>query len=173
MPTPTYTLINSVIVGAGGTTSISFTSIPSTYTDLKLVLSGRDNHPSVVYHNISTKFNGSTSGYSSKWLYNLDGTAGSSTGATNFAQGMYMNGAGATASIFTNCELYIPNYASSNNKSFYMDPVVENNSTAVFDAMIAGLWSNTAAITSITLDSIDGATTSQYSTAYLYGIKNS
>ena len=37
----TYTLISSVTVGSGGASSIDFTSIPATYTDLCLVWSGR------------------------------------------------------------------------------------------------------------------------------------
>jgi len=37
----TYTLIDKGEVGSGGSSAITFTSIPSTYTDLKLVFTGR------------------------------------------------------------------------------------------------------------------------------------
>jgi hypothetical protein len=59
----------------------------------------------------------------------------------------------ATANTFGNTEFYIPNYTSSNYKSFSVDGVTENNATAAF-ALYAGLWSNTAAITSFRLNAI-------------------
>ena len=85
----------------------------------------------------------------------------------------YIDGGNATASTFGNTMLYIPNYTSSNNKSSSSDGVAETNATNVNMAMIANLWSNTAAITSIKLTPATGATLQQYSTATLYGIKNS
>jgi hypothetical protein len=47
--------------------------------------------------------------------------------------------------------MYIPNYAGSSNKSVSIDAVTENNATAAEANLVAGLWSSTAAITSITL----------------------
>jgi hypothetical protein len=82
-----------------------------------------------------------------------------------------MTSSGATASTFNNADLYIPNYAGSNNKSFSIDSVSENNGTAAVASLFAGLWSQTAAITSITLTSRNG-NFDQYSTAYLYGVNN-
>jgi hypothetical protein len=38
----TYKLIETVTVGSGGAANIEFTSIPQTYTDLKLVISGKN-----------------------------------------------------------------------------------------------------------------------------------
>jgi hypothetical protein len=77
-----------------------------------------------------------------------------------------------TASTFANNEVTIPNYTSSNFKSYSVDSVTENNATQAYAIFVAGLWSNTAAITSITLG-LSSANFVQYSTAYLYGIKNS
>jgi hypothetical protein len=78
----------------------------------------------------------------------------------------------STASTFSNAELYIPNYAGSNNKSSSVDGVSENNATASNMALTANLWSDTAAITSIKLTPAGGGNFVQYSTAYLYGISN-
>ena len=77
-----------------------------------------------------------------------------------------------TANTFSNFSTYIPNYAGSNNKSYSVDGVTENNATASYQIMYAGLWSNTAAINQITLvpDTLNFV---QYTTATLYGIKNS
>ena len=52
------------------------------------------------------------------------------------------------------------------------DAVVENNATESFQSFTAGLWSSTDAITQITLI-LSGGNVVQYSSASLYGIKNS
>jgi len=79
----------------------------------------------------------------------------------------------ATANTFGSWEAYVPNYTLSNNKSVSLDSVMENNATAAEQNLVAGLWSNTAAITSIKLLPLNGTAFKQYSTATLYGIKNS
>jgi len=83
---------------------------------------------------------------------------------------MYGSAALDTASTFGNGQVYIPNYAGSNNKSTSADTVSEDNATLAYSALTAGLWSNTAAITSITIAAVTNF--AQYSTAYLYGISN-
>ena len=164
----TYTLISSVTVGAGGASSIDFTSIPSTYTDLCVKLSMRGSR-SAVYDTVNLTFNGST-GFSSKLLQGNGSTAGS----YNYANNIYVDleGNSATASTFSNAEFYIPNYAGSTYKSVSIDGVGETNGTTAYTNLSAGLWSNTAAITSVKFD-VAANTFLQYSTAYLYGIKNS
>jgi hypothetical protein len=170
----TFIKIASIDVGSGGASTMEFTSIPSTYTDLVLKFSGRDN-ASAVAHNIQMIFNNSSSGYANRYVYGDGSSTGSGiNGASStWMQGTYLNGSTSTSNTFTNVEIYIPNYAGSNKKSVTFFTVVENNATSVSLSSWSGLWSNTAAITSIKFTSIDGATTSQYSTATLYGIKNS
>ena len=165
---PTYTQIGSgVTVGVLGAASIDFSSIPTTYTDLVLKISARLT-AAVDFASLSIAFNGSTASFTSKILQG-DGSSAVSAGLTNFAGGV--GGTLLTASTFNNVEIYIPNYAGSTNKSFSSDAVVENNATAARDTLIAGLWSQTAAINQITLTSASGNFT-QYSTAYLYGVSN-
>jgi hypothetical protein len=84
-----------------------------------------------------------------------------------------VDGASATSSTFGNGELYIPNYAGSTNKSYSADSVAETNATATFMYLTAGLWSNTAAINSITMTPQGGSNFVQYTTATLYGISKS
>ena len=81
------------------------------------------------------------------------------------------NGSTATSNTFSNAEYYIPNYAGGTNKSTSGDAVAEQNATTAQVILTAGLWSNTAAITSVGLTPTSG-TFLQYSTAYLYGVKN-
>ncbi len=170
----TFIKIASVTVGAGGASSIDFTSIPSTYTDLVVKVSLRNNRSTVTGYP-TLKFNSSSSSYSQRELYGTGSAAFSGTagGATSYLQ-FYADGSGATSSTFASSDIYIPNYAGSTNKSVSIDSVVENNATEANSLLFAGLWSNTSAITSISLAPGDSATSfSQYSTAVLYGIKNS
>ena len=164
----TFELIASSTVGSGGASSIDFTSIASTYTDLVVKLSVRINNTSTAYSTI--EFNGSAASFSCRWLDGSGSAASSGTTPSNTA--FVSNWSGATASTFSNAEIYIPNYAGSTNKSYSSDSVTENNATAAYADLIAGLWSNTAAINQITLKPPSGTSFVQYSTAYLYGVKN-
>jgi hypothetical protein len=168
----TMVKIETVTVGSGGAANIEFTNIPQTYTDLKVVLSARTNRAS-VNSDIYVEFNGNTSAiYSFRRLYG-DGSAATSDSLTNNAKGGFVGvaaGANATASTFGNTEFYIPNYTGSTNKSFSGDGVNENNATSALSTLIAGLWANTSAITSIKILDYNSASFVQHSTATLYGI---
>jgi hypothetical protein len=169
MPTnPNMVAIQTVTVGSGGAATISFTSIPQTYTDLKIVLSGRTTQASLA-DSVYFSFNGSTSNFSGIILYGDGGSASS------FTQARYAGsqpGSTATASTFANIEMYISNYTSSNNKAYSVDAVTENNATTAYAYTAGGLWSNSAAITSITLTPNAGSFV-QHSTATLYGVTSS
>jgi hypothetical protein len=169
----TFVKIQTVTVGSGGAANIEFTSIPQTYTDLIIKTSIRNNETSAIYSNINLEFNGlATAIYSARRLYGTGGAAGSDSysGLTS-APGGWVAGPSATASVFSNGDLYIPNYTSSNSKSFSWDSLGENNAVASISGISAGLAGTTAAITSIKLST--GSTILQYSTATLYGIKSS
>jgi hypothetical protein len=161
------TKIATVTVGSGGSSTVSFTNIPQTYTDLKLLISGRTSR-SAVYGEMHMRFNGSSTDYSARALEATGSTAGSYTETSIRVE---LNGNTATASTFGNAEFYIPNYTSSNYKSVSLDSVTENNATAVDSFFKAQLWSNTAAITQIDIGYGTG-TISEFSTFTLYGIRN-
>ena len=166
----TYTAIATVTVGSGGAANIEFTSIPGTYTDLLIKFSGRASTTETAF---SLQFNGNTStaNYSYRTLQG-DGANVSSTNETSLGFiGARINPSDSTASTFGNAEIYIPNYASSNQKSVSIDSVSENNATTARMMLTAGLWNQTSAITSIKLYVVS-ANLAQYSTATLYGIKN-
>jgi hypothetical protein len=172
----TFIKLSTVTVGASGAATIDFTSIPQTFTDLKLVTCLRNNNASPRTQ-IRVTFNSSTSNYSGKILRGYDNTtADSTTTSTSYFDAWRIPAATATTSVFSNDEIYIPNYTSSNYKSFSSDNVSETNvssGTTNYMSLNAGLWSNTAAITSISLTSDNATNFSQYSTATLYGIKSS
>ena len=148
---------------------MAFSSIPSTYTDLCLKVTTRtDRSAAGDWVNIS--YNGSTSSFTARVLAGDGSSAYSYTDTRLIAS---TNAVSTTSNTFGSMDYYIPNYTSSNYKSASSDAVSENNGTAAYENLVANLWSNTAAITSITLTSGAGANFVQYSTATLYGIKNS
>jgi hypothetical protein len=161
-----YVLLEKITVGAAGASSVTFGNIPQTgYTDLVVKLSTRSTSNGGYTY---VSFNGSTTSYSTKDIVNSNGTVLSASytlpgGVSWMTQSSY------TASTFTNSEVYISNYTSANNKSFSLDSTAENNSTNYVSGLEAALWSNTAAITSITCTP-NTANYAQHSTFYLYGV---
>ena len=169
-----YILLETVTVGAAGAASVVFNNIPQTgYTDLVVKGSVRGTN-SAIFCGVKATFNSSSTNYSN--LY-LEGSGASASSGTLYTDAFFVGegtGATATASTFGNFELYIPNYTSSNYKSASTDAVSENNATTAYTALVANLWSNTAAINNIALTNASaGAIFVQYSTATLYGINNS
>jgi hypothetical protein len=158
--------ISTVTVGSGGAASIDFVGIPQNYTDLCLVTSLRFS-ASAVAASAYIAFNGSLSNFSSRFLEGNGASAGSYTSPAYFAGSA--NASTSTASTFSSHSIYIPNYAGSNNKSFSVDAVSENNATTAYTDLSAGLWSITTAINQITLSGASNFV--QYSTATLYGIR--
>ena len=169
----TFIKIASVTVGSGGASSIDFTSIPSIYTDLVIKHSVRysSNGDASSY----IRFNGDTGTNYKRVLLYGDPAAGSAASVSATANSAYGGTVGLstfTANTFASNDVYVPNYAGSNQKSFSVDGVSENNATLAYEFLAAGLWTNTSAITSISIFPA-GGTFVQYSTATLYGIKNS
>lgn len=161
------TKIATVTVGSGGAASIDFTSIPGTMTDLYLVVSARTNRAADIA-GLRLVFNSNTTGYTNRLLYG-NGSAAYSNTDTNATAGD-ATAANNTSNTFGNSHIYIPNYAGSTNKSFGAEGVTENNGTFAGQFMSGALWSNTAAITSISIKAETDPTFLQYSTATLYGI---
>lgn len=170
-----YVLLEKITVNASGASSVTFTNIPQTgYTDLVVKASART-AGSFVAAEFRLTFNGNNSNYSWRRLQG-NGSAASSDANTTYG-GVYNqlillgsnNANSSTANTFGNGEFYIPNYTSSNFKSISSDLVSENNATEAYATFIAGLWSNTAAITSLSLTS-NGGDFIQGSTFYLYGV---
>jgi hypothetical protein len=167
----TMELISAVTVGAGGASTISFSSIPSTYTDLVLELSLRGTATGLPDARI--QFNGDTgSNYKAQELTGNGASASANSYTTTDAH-FHMGGTSTTANTFTNTMIYIPNYAGSTQKPFSGDAVNENNTanTEVQVRLVSWLWTGTAAINAILLSTNTG-NYAQYSSAYLYGVKN-
>lgn len=173
----TYTLISSNTLSSSAA-SVTFSSIPSTYTDLVIKLSARDSNAGTRQGKFRITFNSdSATNYSQTWMYGQPDASATPYSGQYTSNTVYYppqgNGdsAGNTSNTFTSMEIYIPNYLVSQNKPMSTVSATEDNATGSLLYADAGLWRNTAAITTISI-----VTTGSYiagSSFYLYGVKNS
>jgi hypothetical protein len=160
----TYEPIATNTLGSAAA-SVTFSSIPATYTDLVLVINASSTTTNNHYVRVGNGSIDTGSNYSSTILYG-DGSSAGSSRLSNNTDGMYV-GQGST-SMFTNT-LHFQNY--SNTTTF---------KTGVFRAGVvtsggwvsaaAGLWRSTSAINIIEYRTAAGNINSG-STFTLYGIK--
>jgi hypothetical protein len=168
MASNTYEAIATVTVGSGGAANIEFTSIPQTYTDLQLVCSVRIVNPNGVVTSLKIQCNGVD--ITGRRL-GAEGNPMAAYSDTNSSA--YGVADQATASTFGNAYFYIPNYTSSTTyKSISADNVAENNAISAGLSIISGIYSANTAISSLKILNVS-YNLMQYSTATLYGIKNS
>ena len=171
----TYELISSNTL-ASSAASVTFSAIPSTYTDLCLKVSARSDNVS-TQDIINLRFNGnSNSIYSRTQLFG--GGAGGTQGSSNSSNisrilAPYIDGDSATASTFGSNEIYIPSYSASQNKPVSVYGVSETNATGTYMGVSAALFSSTTAISSMVVAPENGTNWLTGSSFYLYGIKNS
>jgi hypothetical protein len=118
----TYTLISSNTLSSAAA-SVTFSSIPSTYTDLVLQCSTRTDRSNQTYDNFRIRFNGdSGTNYSDRVIEGAGGTdiyRSTTSGASQTALGganLTTNSSTSTANTFGNFELYIPNYNSTSSR---------------------------------------------------------
>lgn len=164
-------LIATTTVGSGGAANMEFTSIPGTYNDLYLLISARAVTVNSGFDRRSTtmSLNGTGgTGVSGRTLEGFGDSVSSST-ATRIG---FVPAPDATADTFGSISVYISNYTVSQNKPNSIEYSQPNNLTTndkLSMGIIANLWSNTAAVTSISL-ALDSSNFAQHSSASLYGI---
>ena len=174
MASNTYTLISSNVLASSAAT-VTFSSIPATYTDLVLRISARSDRTVSVTQPIRLSVNG-TGGTSYSWTeLTGNGTAALSArvASTSYIEQAYATAGGATTNTFGSAEIYIPSYLASQNKPISGFSNSENNAADASISTVAGLFSSTAAITSIALAQSSTFQWITGSSFYLYGIKNS
>jgi hypothetical protein len=172
----TYVNIASQTLGST-TSTVTFGSIPNTYTDLVVRFSARSTGSQSVRFDV--RYNGdSATNYSNTYIisrYKLD-TNRASVRVSNRAQmdSFTMETDDSTASTFSNSEIYIPNYLSTGSKPMSTFSVTESNAGTAPDglAINAQLYRGTSAISSLSISALGTGFVSG-SSFYLYGIKNS
>lgn len=166
----TYYLLGTTTVGSGGTATVTFSSISSSYTDLLLKASVR-NTRSAGEAELRWTVNSSAVNYGNRLLQGNGSTVSSSTTGTTYFYSGEINAATSTASVFGSTEIYIPNYASANYKQASSESLQGSKTSTAYQTLTQGLWSDTAAITSIAFYYSSGDWV-EHSTFYLYGISN-
>jgi hypothetical protein len=168
--TSSYESIATTTVGSGGASSVSFSSIPSTYAHLQIRILGRGSY---TYSNLldgTINFNSDTtvSNYYSHTLKGNGTAASASAEASCYLKNVFP-GANQTASVFGGYVIDILDYADTNKYKTvrYLGGVDVNGSGQL--NLGSNLWKNTSAISSIQLF-VDGNWT-QYTSIALYGIK--
>jgi hypothetical protein len=132
---------------------------------------------SVVTTELDVCINSNAYTPSNTYLYGNGSSAGSARQTSSQASALVSwtstNQAQNTSNTFSNGEMYIPNYASSNSKVASSFSATEDNSTggAVISAT-AALEATSTAITSLLIFAGYGSFVAG-SSFYLYGIKNS
>jgi hypothetical protein len=159
MPVTYATIASSVLSSTVST--FTFSSIPGTYTDLVLIITGKD---TTALNGFNVRFNGDTATNYSRLLMAGNGSAGvSSLVANDDALGLGLAGTTTSSNIIN-----IFNYANTTVRKSVLSRT--NSVTSNLTRAIVGAWRNTAAITSITIT----ASTANYAagtTLSLYGIK--
>ncbi len=172
----TYTLISSSTLSSSAA-SVTFSSIPSTYTDLVLKISARADTATGAGHIRMSIDNNVSTNYAGTRLYGTGSGAFSarySTGSTTYWLAYDASeGTSYTSSTFANTEIYLPNYASSANKVMSEFGATETNAANANMSITASLFTGTSAISQIDLTPNSGGNFVSGSSFYLYGIKNS
>lgn len=169
----TYKALSTVTVGVGGVSSVTFSNIPQTYTDLVIKMSVRTTRGGTYEGGIGIGINGNTSsGYSWRTIES-QGTSLSSNN-TSYEQDWTSRipASLTTAGIFSNLEVYIPNYTNSNTKSYFSDGSGENNSSTASLTLLTGSQTSSLPITSLVIHDQSNTLLPQYSTITIYGVFN-
>lgn len=174
--------IATVTVGAGGSSSISFSSIPTGYKHLQLRGSLQTNRASYIVDNTMVRLN-SDSG-SNYGRHNVGASAATTTapeaygtGSANFA-GPIPTPSSVATDRFNGFVLDILDYLDTNkNTTIRILGGYDINGTAGTGSfggclyLSSGVWLNTAAVNAVSFTPVDGTQFTQYSTVALYGIK--
>ena len=165
MATATYDLIASQTLGSAAS-SITFSSIAASWTDLRLVITGT---VSSAGANIGVSYNNdSTTSYSQTQI----GTTGSIPDTRSSTSQTYIpldTVGGWDTTIPCTINVNVFSYAGSTYKTLLANASEDLNGSGVTIQNV-GLWRNTAAITVVKFSCI-GANFKTNTTAQLYGIK--
>jgi hypothetical protein len=163
----TYEKIATTTVSSDSST-LTFSSIPSTYTDLKLILNRYANGSGSGYLTLTYNSTSGGTAYSTTY-YSGNGTAVSSSRSTS-SSSITVSAGGSTQPDLLILDIF--SYAGSTFKHCLSQYSGDNNgATFGYLSQHVGVWRSTSAITTITLTTNAGTSGFQTNTtATLYGI---
>lgn len=166
-----YESIATVDVGAGGSSTITFSSIPSTYTHLQIRILARGSAAN-VYGSIGLRFNSDTAANYSDHILGGDGASASAQAdvSSTSVNSAIITGGNATASIFGVGIIDILDYANTNKYKTTRNLGANDQNGGGILRFASGSWRSTTAVTSITLTENLGSNFAQYSSFALYGV---
>jgi hypothetical protein len=159
----TYTPIATTTLGSAQP-SYTFSSIPSTYTDLVLIMNSIAD--STAFHIYARYNSDSGSNYSQTFVYG-DGTSAGSVRETSQAQARFSYGAAVRTTNPTTTIINFENYA---NSTTYKTAIARNSRASDGVDAVVSLWRSTAAINSIQILNSASANFAVGTTFTLYGI---
>ena len=172
--TNSYESIATVTVGSGGTSTISFSSIPSTFKHLQIRALSRTNRADTNDF-LTMRFNSdSGSNYAYHSLYGNGSTAGANdTGTSTGTPWSAMTaGNSAGASMFGAQVWDVLDYQNTNKyKTVRVLSGTDQNGINGRLYFMSNLWQSTSAISTVTITSTYGTALQEYSSFALYGIK--
>jgi hypothetical protein len=159
--TATYALIESQTLGSA-TATVTFSFIPATYTDLRLVMSGTMSAGA----DVTLQFNSDTAAnYSRTYIIGSGSATGSGRNSSNTSMPAFFIGATSTYSAFADVMDY-------SNTTTFKTVLCRSGDTGSYVEANVGLWRKTPeAITSMTIAAAGGPTFSIGATFKLYGIQ--
>lgn len=160
---PTFEPIATTTLGSAAAT-ITFNSIGSGYTDLRLVITALQGSG----NNIALRFNSDSGTNYSRTRLIGNGTSATSTRATDDTE-IDLNREGLSSTNPSVYDINIFSYAGSTNKTLLVSANEDRNGSGSV-MRVVGLWRNTSAITSILITSLSADTMGAGTTATLYGI---
>jgi hypothetical protein len=167
---PIYESIATITVGSGGSATVTFSSIPSTYTHLQIRCISKDSrsNPNTA---MSVRFNNdSGANYSTHDLTGDGGSASASAGSSTTEFGIGNTSGGSNANIFGAQIVDILDYANTNKFKTVRTLGGHDQNGSGYLGLFSGNWRSATAINSITIIPLV-ANIQQYSSFALYGIK--
>jgi hypothetical protein len=170
--TNSYESIETITAGAGGSSAITFSTIPSTYKHLQIRGIAQTTNNINPPENGKMTINGDTgNNYARHWVAG-DGASASAAAvsSTGFIEFGFLNG-GTTATSYIGFVIDLLDYTNTNKyKTVRLLSGFDKNGSGTI-RLASGLWQNTNAITSVSFSSSGVYNLAQYSSFALYGIK--
>ena len=174
-----YESIATVTVGSGGSSTVSFSSIPSTYKHLQVRFIAQSSRATYGTDNCLIRVGNSSIDTASNYSYHgvaADGAAASAFGSASVTQFIAQISASGASSIYGGVVMDILEYANTNTykTSRILSGADHNGAIAGYYGQIiysSSNWRNTSAVTTIQFRPEFGSTFTQYSSFALYGIK--